>query len=294
MDWAKLKLTADDFEIGSVNESNDNLTYESQKIRKDSRLRVKDLIPVSKAVHIPIKSGYEYFFTTFDENKRYLGNNLQVVRPWGSIVETIKLDPRVCYIALLVRSTPVEKIYPSNVSEALPGYIWTAGQPEFGKLKDGSVYTKGRNLLTGTSNVFAEGLNVQSENSFRWVDGSKDMIRGQQITVSAQFDVDSIVYDTDELYHRTLVEPGIMFKNGTTKWCTVVHTSSDPSTYHGRIYGTFSIPDEEIEQFRQLHVYVQNVKSGKAKISKPMVTLGDEHYPWSSAPEDVDNPTEAV
>lgn len=312
MDWAKLKLTADDFEIGSVNESNDNLTYESQKIRKDSRLRVKDLIPVSKAVHIPIKSGYEYFFTTFDENKRYLGNNLQGVRLWGSIVETIKLDPRVCYIALLVRSTPVEKIYPSNVSEALPGYIWTAGQPEFGKLKDGSIYTKGRNLLKNSRSGFTfSGSNfpshiriepgkltlleagrtnayklplISADETEKITQQAVDLVFGLDIKTTGIVSNHSFAIDirnTDHLQmirgSRAIITPDL---NG--KWQRIYSVIKGVEK-RPWILPCFDFPN------------VQGSEIGATiEYKNWSLMYGDEEIPWSSAPEDVDNPTEAV
>lgn len=58
MDWMKVKLTADDFEQGTIASSGAvGSAYNSLKLVNYANLRTKNLVPVSKVFYIPVKSG---------------------------------------------------------------------------------------------------------------------------------------------------------------------------------------------------------------------------------------------
>lgn len=143
MDWAKVKLTADDFERGSINILK-GTTFDTQKDGDTwtSHWRTKNLIKIDKAINIPIKSGYKYYLCFYDDSGNYVNNY-----SFRSYALTIK-KTTAPYMAIVIAKNDESPMEQTEIFNALPGYIWTAGQPEFGKLKDGSMAKFGGTINT--------------------------------------------------------------------------------------------------------------------------------------------------
>lgn len=166
-------------------------------------------------------------------------------------------------------------------------------QEMFGTLPDGTLYTKRRNLMLGADmsleNTGASNGSINSD-PIELVPGWEKLIQGKTITVSFQLDCDDLVFDESTTgYKRVLLEPHFVFSSGDHWYPGVAlhSTSSGLPTYHGRLYASYTAQDNEISIAARYRFYIQNMKSGYAKASKPMITLGTEWYPYTPAPEDV-------
>ena len=312
MDWAKTKITSADFEQGTIGEDRTQ-TWDNLKYPSSNRIRTKSLIPVSKAVNIPVVSGYEYCFAMFDGSQTYLGATTGF-HTWDSLPQNIVLPSGVAYIGILLMANNSATITPAVADSALPGYIWTAGQPETGMLANGDRYTKGRNLLMGSKD-FPGNPHVQSEKF-----GNSAVIGSTAITskyfVLALFSDLPLGQHTSQWFTFCFWAKGNVYlraffygpppdytrvaeihaSNGYTGW------SSDgsvtfPLTSDWQFYWVkWKLADKPGPALKKhCLLRVDDLGSGSsAFVAKPILIFGDEPYPWTSAPEDEPNPTEAV
>lgn len=313
MDWAKVKLTADDFERGtSSGNGNYDHTWEEGKYAGSDCIRTKNIIPVSKAINIPIKNGWGYFVSYFGDNKKQLATS-----GWKTTVETIKLSSNIKYITLILKKTNGAIITVANLSNAFPGYIWTAGQPEFGKLKDESVYTKGRNLLKNSKDLLFHSTDYSG--TVKLEKGKITLLKATQLTdaycISSFNQSISGFIPIIDIRNMTTVEEPLTFAidlkvsglvNGTVTFYgdvrmpriegnNVTLTSSE----NGKWIRAYSHVNNVQQRDRAIFVVVPlNVSEtdvgATIEYRNPAIYFGDEEIPWPSAPEDVDNPTEAV
>lgn len=308
MDWTKVKLTADDFERGtSSGGSNYDHTWEEGKCAGSDCIRTKNIIPVSKAINIPIKNGWGYFVSYFGDNKKQLATS-----GWKTTVETIKLSSNIKYITLILKKANGTIITTSNLSETLSGYIWTAGQPEFGKLKDGSVYTKGRNLLKNSSSGFTFfGSDIAS--NIRIEPGKLTLLKAghtnaYKLPLISVDETEKITQQAVDLVFGLDIKTTGMVSNHTF---AIDIRNTDHSQ---RILGSRVIITPDLNgKWQRIYSVIKGVEKrpwilpcfdfpnvqgseigATIEYKNWSLMYGDEYYPWSSAPEDVDNPTEAV
>jgi len=309
MDWAKTKITSADFEQGTINESQTG-TWDNIKCPSSNGIRTKSLVPVSKAVNIPIVSGYDYCFAMFDSSQTYLGISTGFYT-WDSLPQNIVLPSGVAYIGILLRANNNAPITPTIVDSALPGHIWTAGQPEMGTLVNGDRYTKGRNLLTGSKGIVFTGTDYYStvkletgkttvtgagkwnayeidpipEARVKEITGCKtDLTFGIDVKatglvtrVPVTFQIRSRNHENRIVSDTMWIEPEL---NG--KWHRLSGTlkNVERRSLSLIIFGTVTLTAADVGA---------TIEYGKMNL-----IFGDEPYPWTSAPEDEPNPTEAV
>lgn len=157
--------------------------------------------------------------------------------------------------------------------------------PEFIKLIDGSLATKGRNLALNSS------PNKLDSNDYQFL-----VIRlaslpehGQDFTIQIWGKLSPEMTEFRPYCHSgngNLV-PGNFVKTDYGYICKGTWKSkyTDKNGFH---------------EFDNPHLYVyqlysyQLTSNTKSSIEKVMVTFGHDEYAYSPAPEDVDNPTEAV
>lgn len=309
MDWAKTKITSADFEQGTINESQTG-TWDNLKYPSSNRIRTKSLVPVSKAVNIPVVSGYEYCFAMFDSSQTYLGITTGFYT-WDSLPQNIVLPSGVAYIGLLLRANNSATITPAVADSALPGYIWTAGQPGMGTLVNGDGYTKGRNLLVG-----CRGITIDGSDYYTTVKMEPGKIT---VTGAGKWDAYKIDPVPEERAReitssKTDLTFGIDIKaTGLATRVPVTFQIRSRDQQNRIVSDTMWIEPEMNGKWHRLSGTVKNVeKRPLALILFGSVTLaaadvgatieyrkmnlifGDEPYPWTSAPEEEPNPTEAV
>lgn len=309
MDWAKTKITSADFEQGTIDESKTE-TWDNLKYPSSNRIRTKSLIPVSKAVNIPVVSGYNYCFAMFDSSQTYLGVTTGF-HTWDSLPQNIVLPSGVAYIGLVLLANNSATITPTVVDSALPGYIWTAGQPEIGMLANGDIYTKGRNLLTGCKNLVLNGSDfystVKLETGKLTITGAGkwDAYKVDPVTSSQAQEVSAC---------KTDLTFGIDVKTTGLATRIPVRFELRSRNYQNVIAGVHSWIEPELNgKWHRILCTVRGVEErpltivvfGDAAMTaadvgatieyrKMNLIFGDEPYPWTSAPEDEPNPTEAV
>lgn len=309
MDWAKTKITSADFEQGTINESQTG-TWDNLKHPSSNRIRTKSLMPVSKAVNIPIVSGYAYCFVMFDSSQTYLGITTGF-HTWDSLPQNIVLPSGVAYIELLLRANNSATITPAVVDSALPGYIWTAGQPETGTLVNGDRYTKGRNLLTGSKGIVLTGTDYPSTVK---LETGKTTVTGAGKWNAYKIDPVPEERAREITSSKTDLTFGIDIKaTGLATRVPVTFQIRSRDQQNRIVSDTMWIEPEMNGKWHRLSGTVKNVeKRPLALIIFGSVTLaaadvgatieyrkmnlifGDEPYPWTSAPEEEPNPTEAV
>lgn len=309
MDWAKTKITSADFEQGTINASQTG-TWDNIKYPSSNRIRTKSLVPVSKAVNVPVVSGYEYCFAMFDSSQTYLGISTGFYT-WDSLPQNIVLPSGVAYIGILLRANNNAPITPTIVDSALPGHIWTAGQPEMGTLVNGDRYTKGRNLLTGSKGIVFTGTDYYStvkletgkttvtgagkwnayeidpipEARVKEITGCKtDLTFGIDVKATGLVTRVPVTFQIRSRHHENRIVSDTMWiepeLNG--KWHrlsgTVKNVERRPLALI--IFGTVTLTAADV--------------GATIEYRKMNLIFGDEPYPWTSAPEDEPNPTEAV
>lgn len=307
MDWAKVKLTADDFERGTINVAK-GTTLDTQKDGDTwtSHWRTKNLVKIDKAINIPIKSGYKYYLCFYDSSGTYINNH-----SFRSYAETIK-GATVLYMAMVIAKNDESAMEQTEISNALPGYIWTAGQPEFGKLKDGSVYTKGRNLLKNSSSGFTfSGSDIAS--NIRTEPGKLTLLKAghtnaYKVHLINIDDTEKITQQADDLvFGLDIKTTGIVSNHSFA----IDIRNTDHSQM---ILGSRAIITPDLNgKWQRIYSVIKGVEKrpwilpcfdfpnvqgseigATIEYKNWSLMYGDEYYPWSSAPEDVDNPTEAV
>lgn len=309
MDWAKTKITSADFEQGTINESHTG-TWDNLKYPSSNRIRTKSLVPVSKAVNIPVVSGCAYCFAMFDSSQTYLGISTGFYT-WDSLPQNIVLPSGVAYIGLLLRANNSATITPAVADSALPGYIWTAGQPETGILANGDGYTKGRNLLVG-----CRGITIDGSDYYTTVKMEPGKIT---VTGAGQWNAYKIDPVPEERAReitssKTDLTFGIDIKaTGLATRVPVTFQIRSRDQQNRIVSDTMWIEPEMNGKWHRLSCTVKNVEErplaliifGNAVMTaadvgatieyrKMNLIFGDEPYPWTSAPEDEPNPTEAV
>ena len=309
MDWAKTKITSADFEKGSIDQSRTG-TWDNIKYPSSNKIRTKSLVPVSKAVNVPVVSGYEYCFAMFDSSQTYLGISTGFYT-WDSLPQNIVLPSGVAYIGLLLRANNSATITPIVADSALPGYIWTAGQPEMGTLVNGDRYTKGRNLLTGSKGIVLTGTDYPSTVK---LETGKTTVTGAGKWNAYDVDLIPEARAKEITGCKTDLTFGIDVKaTGLVTRVPVTFEIRSRDQQNRIVSDTMWIEPEMNGKWHRLSGTVKNVEErplaliifGNAVMTaadvgatieyrKMNLIFGDEPYPWTSAPEDEPNPTEAV
>ena len=309
MDWAKTKITSADFEKGSIDQSRTG-TWDNIKYPSSNKIRTKSLVPVSKAVNVPVVSGYEYCFAMFDSSQTYLGISTGFYT-WDSLPQNIVLPSGVAYIGLLLRANNSATITPIVADSALPGYIWTAGQPEMGTLVNGDRYTKGRNLLTGSKGIVLTGTDHPSTvkletgkttvtGAGKWNAYDVDPIpeaRVKEITGCKTDLTFGIDVKATGLVTRVPVTFGIRSRDQQNRIVSdTMWIEPEMNGKWHRLSGTVKNVEERPLALIIFGNAVMTAADVGATIEyrKMNLIFGDEPYPWTSAPEDEPNPTEAV
>lgn len=288
-----IKLTTNDFEQGNLLRADSDIgkTFSQLKAGANARIRSKALIPIMSKREIlcsgDLKARYEV--QEWDEEGKFIG---AAVKDGSKIL----LRYNTAFITFVAyHLTDVNQAFaPSNISASTFTIETRPHEPEFEE-QNGLIYTTKRNLLTGTIPCSVSGTGTKSSvNTYGWVNEATKMVRGRTLTVSMQVDIDNLVFDTSASgYKRILIEPTIVYADGTRTYCSCAITTNDSAatlkSTHKRIYKTFTIHDKEVVQILQPNLFIQNVQSGTVKISEPMVTLGSGEYPYMPAPEEYIN-----
>lgn len=291
MDWKKVTLP--EFVSGTVNEHGTG-SYSEICIASSNGIRSKDLIPVSKAINIPIVSGWLYCCVLFDSDKNYLGESTGF-KAWSADYKNIALPSNTVYLGLCIKKKDETNIGPQGISTALPGYIWTAGDAEITE-DDKGIYTKGRNLVLNSKNttLTATGTVDNANKQFTFCSNFPSIVRGRVLRLSMDIEAENYVPNTDFEGNKRYLISVYVRKLGDRSTLSYMDLPFVEENKSGRFYslpiGLRDLPFDDVGG----GIYIQGMKSGSVTLSKPMITIGDEIYPWSSAPEDEDNPSEAI
>lgn len=122
---------------------------------------------------------------------------------------------------------------------------------------------------------------------------------GTTVTLSVQIDMEDVAWNTAGNYRRVGCEMEWFYKDdGTTKqylgaWIADPTSSSSSGvvdrltgSFHGRISKTWKV-EGECRVNLAVGIYIQNIQSGTAKVSKPKLEIGSSSTSW--CPNEVDN-----
>lgn len=311
MDWMKVKLTADDFEQGSIASSGAvGSAYNSLKLVNSANLRTKNLVPVSKVFYIPVKPGYQYWVAQFNKSLGYLGS--AKTSGWIGVANAKQLVDECSYICILIKKDS-GNITLSDFNNAMESHIFTEGKADYGTTLKGDLYTKGRNFLPGTKTWAKAGLATVPNEKFGScsIAGSTSISNGNDWNFGLFSDLP--VGDqpgqtyTFSFWAKGTAELKVSFY-GNTGYTGVKSTvANDGRTANSRdgymnfnltsdwkhYWVKWTLADQEGTSNLKHVLFRTTAQSGKSVyVAKPMLNLGDEVYPYSSAPEDESNPTE--
>lgn len=150
------------------------------------------------------------------------------------------------------------------------------------------IQVGGRNLilnskqysLTSTSSAMSSRYDFSID---------KSEFRAKHFVLSLDIEAADATGAVTDKHCRIGTEISITYADETTEYYGVWQfLGTSPITCKTRKSVVFSVADKEIKSIAECCLYIQNLASGSATISRPKLELGNTATDWTPAPEDVD------